>query len=149
MRAVVQRVSGASVTVDGECVGQIGSGLAVLLGVKDGDGEEDAAYIGEKILGLRVFADADGRMNLAAAEVGAAVLLVSQFTLYGDVRKGRRPSYSRAARPEEAERLYERCRALIAVGGVPVATGRFGAMMRVSLEGDGPVTILLDSERLF
>jgi D-tyrosyl-tRNA(Tyr) deacylase len=117
--------------------------------VKEGDTEADAEYIAEKVAGLRVFDDAEGRMNLAAAEVGAGVLVVSQFTLYGDVRKGRRPSYARAARPEAAEQLYERCAASIAARGIPVATGVFGAEMKVTLEGDGPVTILLDSERLF
>ena len=149
MRAVVQRVVCAGVTVDGECVGWIDRGLAVLLGVRAGDTEQDAAYIAEKIAGLRIFGDSDGRMNLSPAEVGAAILVISQFTLYGDVRKGRRPSYSRAAPPEEAERLYERCAALLAGRGLRVAKGWFGAKMLVSIEGDGPVTILLDSERLF
>jgi len=113
-------VTRASVTVDGECIGRIGCGLVVLLGVKDGDSEEDVAYIAEKIAGLRVFADAERRMNLSPLEAGAAVLIISQFTLYGDARKGRRPSYSRAARPDEAQRLYERCAALIAERGLTV-----------------------------
>lgn len=149
MRAVVQRVSAASVTVAGETVGAIGPGLAVLLGVKIGDTEAEAAYLAEKIAGLRVFADPEGRMNLSVVEMGGSVLVVSQFTLYGDARKGRRPGYSQAAAPEAANRLYEECAAQIAARGIPVATGRFGAMMMVNLVGDGPVTILLDSDRLF
>jgi D-aminoacyl-tRNA deacylase len=146
---VVQRVSAASVSVGGETVSEIGPGLTVLLGVKDGDTPADAEYLAEKIAGLRVFGDANGRMNHSVAETGGSVLLVSQFTLYGDARKGRRPSYARAAGPEVANRLYEACATAVAALGVPVATGRFGAMMRVELTGDGPVTILLDSEREF
>jgi D-tyrosyl-tRNA(Tyr) deacylase len=149
VRAVVQRVSAASVTVAGEAVGAIGRGLAVLLGVKEGDTEADAGYLAEKTAGLRVFADSEGRMNLSVEEIGGAVLVVSQFTLYGDARKGRRPSYARAAGPESANRLYEAFAAQLAARGLTVATGRFGAMMLVNLVGDGPVTILLDSERLF
>jgi D-tyrosyl-tRNA(Tyr) deacylase len=145
----VQRVARASVTVEGECVGAIGPGLAVLVGVKEGDTEADAEYIADKVAGLRVFDDAEGRMNLAAAEVGAGVLVISQFTLYGDARKGRRPSYARAARPDVAQQLYEACARQVAARGLPVATGVFGAEMIVSLENDGPVTVLLDSERLF
>jgi D-tyrosyl-tRNA(Tyr) deacylase len=142
-------VHAASVTVAGETVGAIERGLAVLLGVKEGDTEADAAYLAEKIAGLRVFGDSEGKLNLSVAEVGGSVLVVPQFTLYGDARKGRRPSYAEAAPPEIANRLYEACAAGIAAQGVPVATGRFGAMMTVTLVGDGPVTILLDSERKF
>lgn len=149
MRAVVQRVSAASVDVGDVRVAEIGRGLTVLLGVKDGDGEADAACVADKIVELRIFGDADGRMNLSTLDVGGSVLLVSQFTLYGDARKGRRPSYAQAAPPEAAERLYEACARRIAARGVAVATGRFGAMMKVTMIGDGPVTILLDSERTF
>jgi D-aminoacyl-tRNA deacylase len=145
----VQRVTRASVTVAGKCAGAIGPGLAVLVGVKEGDTEADAEYIAEKVAGLRVFDDAEGRMNLSAAEVGAGVLVVSQFTLYGDARKGRRPSYARAARPEAAQALYEACARQVAARGIPVAMGVFGAEMMLALENDGPVTILLDSERQF
>lgn len=145
----MQRVLSARVDVDGECVGAIGRGLAVLLGVKEGDTEADARYLAEKIVGLRVFPDADGKMNLSAEDAEAAVLVVSQFTLYGDARKGRRPNYGEAAGPETAEALYERCTEMIAAAGRRVATGRFGATMQVSLVNDGPVTLLLDSEKKF
>ena|SRR5919201_1012642 len=149
MRAVVQRVSEASVAVAGEVVGQIGQGLAVLVGVRQGDSEVDARYLAEKTAHLRVFADAEGRMNRSVLERDGGVLVISQFTLYGDVRRGRRPSYAEAAAPEEAEALYERYCQLLREAGLTVATGRFGAMMVVRLVGDGPVTILLDSARLF
>jgi D-tyrosyl-tRNA(Tyr) deacylase len=149
MRAVVQRVSEASVTVAGEIVGAIGPGLAVLVGVKQGDTEAGARYLAEKTVHLRLFEDAEGRMNLSLLERGGAVLVVSQFTLYGDARRGRRPSYADAAAPEEAEALYLRYCDLLREMGVPVQTGQFGAMMTVRLTGVGPVTILLDSERLF
>jgi D-aminoacyl-tRNA deacylase len=145
----VQRVREARVEVDGERVGEIGQGLLVLVGVKQSDTEADARYIAEKVAGLRIFGDAEGRMNLPVAEVGGGVLLVSQFTLHGDARKGRRPSYSEAAPPEQADALYQRCAELIAASGVPVETGRFRAMMDVNLVNEGPVTILLDSERNF
>ena len=139
MRALVQRVTDASVTVDGEEVARIGRGLLVLLGVRRGDGEAEADQIARKLLALRVFEDADGRMNLAAADVGAEILCVSQFTLLGDTRRGNRPSFVDAAPPEEAEPLYERVRdALGAQGGV------FGARMAVSLVNDGPVTLVLE-----
>jgi D-tyrosyl-tRNA(Tyr) deacylase len=137
------------VTVGGETVGQIGPGLVALVGVKQTDRPEDAAYIADKLVELRIFDDAAGRMNLSALETGASVLLVSQFTLFGDARKGRRPSYARAAGPELAGEMYEECVRLVAARGVSTATGRFGAEMIVSLEGDGPVTLLLDSERCF
>ena len=149
MRAVVQRVSEASVQVAGEVVGQIGPGLAVLVGVRQDDTEADARYLADKTAHLRVFADAEGRMNLSLRETQGGVLVVSQFTLYGDIRRGRRPSYAAAAAPDLAEALYHRYCDLLRAAGLPVQTGRFGAMMTVRLVGDGPVTILLDSARLF
>lgn len=149
MRAVVQRVSGASVSVDGDVVGAIGAGSLVLLGVEQDDEERDARYIAEKVFGLRIFSDAEGKFNLALEETGGAVLLISQFTLHGDCRKGRRPSFSQAARPEVAIPLYERVAELLRARGVPVATGVFGASMQVQLVNDGPVTLLLDSRKQF
>ena len=149
MRAVVQRVSRASVEIAGQDVAHVGRGLLVLLGVGEGDGEAEADYVARKIAGLRVFEDQQGRMNLSVAEVGGAVLLVSQFTLYGDCRRGRRPSFSRAAAPEEAERLYEMVAGKLREAGLHVGTGRFQEMMQVELVNDGPVTVLLDSERVF
>ncbi|MFO7957847.1 MAG: D-aminoacyl-tRNA deacylase [Candidatus Brocadiia bacterium] len=149
MRAVVQRVSSAEVTVAGRHVGAIGKGLLVLLGVGEGDEEEDAHYIAGKLAGLRIFDDEQGRLNLSVQDVGGRVLLVSQFTLYGDCRKGRRPSFTRAAGPEKAESLYEEVAARLRDAGVEVETGRFQAEMAVSLTNDGPVTILLDSEKEF
>ncbi|MCA1615807.1 MAG: D-tyrosyl-tRNA(Tyr) deacylase [Acidobacteria bacterium] len=149
MRAVLQRVTRASVRVSGETVGEIGAGLVVLLGVARDDAAEDARYLAEKIAALRVFDDADGRMNLSLAETGGALLVVSQFTLYGDVRRGRRPSWIDAAPPEAASALYEafvaEARKLIGL----VETGSFRAMMEVELVNDGPVTLLLDSRKLF
>jgi D-aminoacyl-tRNA deacylase len=149
MRAVVQRVSRASVTVDGQIVGNIERGLLVLLGVTHADTEAAADYLAEKIVGLRIFEDDAGKMNFSVADVGGAVLAVSQFTLYGDARKGKRPSFDDAARPEQARKLYEyfveRVRAL----GLRCETGRFQEMMQVELVNDGPVTILLDSEKSF
>jgi D-tyrosyl-tRNA(Tyr) deacylase len=149
MRAVVQRVSEASVLVAGTVVGQIGPGLAVLIGVKQGDTEADAQYLAEKTTHLRVFSDDAGRMNLSLLDRRGEVLVVSQFTLYGDVRRGRRPSYAEAAAPDQAEALYLRYCDLLREAGLTVQTGCFGAMMTVGLVGDGPVTILLDSARLF
>ncbi|MCU1284221.1 MAG: D-tyrosyl-tRNA(Tyr) deacylase [Acidobacteriales bacterium] len=149
MRAVVQRVSRASVTVDGVIVGEIGKGLLVLLGVATGDDEAAAEYLAKKIVGLRIFDDDSGNMNLAPEDVGGAVLVVSQFTLYGDVRRGKRPSFDRAARPEEAKRLYEYFVSQVRAAGIQCETGRFQAMMEVELVNDGPVTILLDSEKVF
>ena len=149
MRAVVPRVKRACVRVDGKVVGEIEAGLAVLVGVREEDTVADAHYIADKIANLRVLDDAEGRMDRSPLDEGAAVLVVSQFTLFGDVRKGRRPSYSRAARGEAAEGLYEEVCSRLRTLGLKVATGRFGAMMEVELAGDGPVTILLDSERLF
>ena len=149
MRAVVQRVSEASVTVDGAITGQIGRGFLVLLGIAGDDTEQDVVWIAEKIAGLRVFEDSEGRMNLGLAEVAGAVLLVSQFTLYGDCRKGRRPSFVAAARPEVAIPLYESVIAELRGHGLPVETGKFQAHMDVRLLNDGPVTLLLDSRRQF
>jgi D-tyrosyl-tRNA(Tyr) deacylase len=145
MRAVVSRVLRARVTVDGVTVGDIGRGLFALVGVTGSDGPAEAAWIAGKIAGLRVFDDGEGRMNLALADVDGAALVVSQFTLYGDVSAGRRPSYLAAARPEQAEPLVQAVVDALAGAGVPVATGRFGAEMRIESVADGPVTILLDS----
>jgi D-tyrosyl-tRNA(Tyr) deacylase len=149
MRAVVQRVTLASIRIGAETIGEIGKGLVVLLGVARDDTEKDAEYLAEKIASLRVFDDTEGRMNLSVKDVGGALLVVSQFTLYGDVRRGLRPSWIGAAAPEVAEPLYEffvtRARAHIG----EVATGRFGGMMQVELVNDGPVTILLDSRKTF
>ena len=149
MRAVVQRVARASVTVKEETVGQIGNGLLILLGISQEDNEAAADYLVDKVIGLRVFEDADGKMNLSVAEAGGAVLVVSQFTLYGDVRRGKRPSFDRAARPERANELYEYFVAKVRAAGLRCETGRFQAMMDVELVNDGPVTILLDSEKTF
>lgn len=148
MRAVVQRVSQAGVTVQGEQVAQIGHGLLVLLGVCGGDTDAEAEYIADKIAGLRIFDDQSGRLNRSVTDCGGAVLLVSQFTLYGDCRKGRRPSFTRAAAPQEAERLYQAVAQRLRATGLEVQTGRFGAEMAVSLVNDGPVTLLIDSERV-
>ena len=149
MRAVLQRVSRASVTAQGQIVGQIGRGLVVLLGVEQDDTEADAQQLADKTIQLRIFDDADGKMNLALADVGGALLVVSQFTLLGDCRKGRRPSFIQAAPPELAERLYNTFIAAAGVQGIPVQTGKFRAMMDVELVNDGPVTILLDSRKRF
>lgn len=144
MRAVVQRVSRAAVRVDGETVGAIGRGFVVLAGFAPADDEAALAWMAEKLAGLRVFGDAEGKMNLGLAEVGGAMLVVSQFTLYGDASKGRRPSFVGAAPPGPAEALYDRFVGLLRERGVPVETGRFGAMMDVELINDGPVTLLLE-----
>jgi len=149
MRAVLQRVTRASVTVDGQVIGQIERGLVVLLGVEQGDTDADAHQLADKTVQLRIFDDAEGKMNLAVPDVGGSVLVVSQFTLLGDCRKGRRPSFIRAAQPELAERLYETFVAAIGVQGIPVATGKFRANMLVELVNDGPVTMLLDSRKQF
>ena len=146
MRAVIQRVSGAKVTVGGEIVGSIGRGVLVLLGVGKADTAADAEYLAEKTAGLRIFNDAAEKMNCALADVGGAVLVVSQFTLYGDCRKGRRPSFDEAAPPEQANTLYEHYVELLRDRGLAVETGVFQAMMEVELVNDGPVTLLLDSE---
>ncbi|MDA7980887.1 MAG: D-aminoacyl-tRNA deacylase [Pirellulales bacterium] len=147
MLACLQRVSSASVTVDGEIVGQIGKGLLILIGVGQGDTKADANFLAEKITGLRVFEDEAGKMNLALGDVGGEMLVVSQFTLLGDCRKGRRPSFIGAAPPEEANALYEYFCQRVRDQGVTVATGRFRAHMDVALVNDGPVTILVDSRR--
>ncbi len=149
MRAVVQRVTDSSVEVAGQIVGQIAQGLLVLLAVATDDQREDADYLADKIVNLRVFTDEDDKMNLSLSDTGGAMLVVSQFTLYGDVRRGRRPSYTDAAAPEKANELYEYFVARARAGGVRVETGVFQAMMKVSLTNDGPVTILLDSRKLF
>jgi D-tyrosyl-tRNA(Tyr) deacylase len=149
MRAVVQRVSRASVTVEDHVVGEIALGLLVLLGVSTGDTQADADYLAEKIAGLRIFEDQDGKMNRSVGDAGGAVLAVSQFTLYGDARRGKRPSFDDAARPERARELYESFVARIRERGLRCETGQFQAMMSVSLVNDGPVTILLDSAKLF
>lgn len=149
MRAVVQRVLRASVRVEGETVGEIGHGLLVLLGVGKDDGPADVAYMVDKLPALRIFNDAEEKMNLSLREVGGAALVVSQFTLHGDARNGRRPGYGAAAPPELANRLYEEVVAGLRAAGVATETGRFRAMMRVELVNDGPVTILLDSKKTF
>ena len=146
MRAVCQRVSRARVTVDGEVVGEIGHGWAVLLGVGPNDDEAAAARVADKIAGLRVFEDEAGKMNLSVLDAGGAVLLVSQFTLYADLSRGRRPGFTGAAPPAVAEPLVARVAALLRERGLPVATGRFGAMMDVELTNHGPVTIVLADE---
>jgi D-tyrosyl-tRNA(Tyr) deacylase len=149
MRAVVQRVSRAKVTVKGEVTGEIESGLLVLLGVAQQDTETDADYLAEKIAGLRIFEDKAGKMNVSVSESGGAVLAVSQFTLFGDVRRGRRPSFDAAARPERAKELYEYFVGRMRAWGLRCETGRFQEMMKVELVNEGPVTILLDSQKLF
>ena len=148
MRAVVQRVSEASVTIDGVVKGSIGKGYMVLLGVEDIDEKEHLDYICDKLIGLRIFEDPDGKLNLDIRDIGGEILLISQFTLYGDARKGRRPGFIKAARPEKAIPMYEEAiRRLSEV--LHVETGEFGADMKVALVNDGPVTILLDSKRTF
>jgi D-aminoacyl-tRNA deacylase len=145
MRAILQRVSRAKVTIAGETAGEIGPGLLVLLGITHDDTPEQARWLAEKIAGLRIFNDADGKMNRDVTEVGGGVLIVSQFTLYGDCRKGRRPSFVGAAPPAVAVPLYEEFITAMKALGVPVATGRFGADMQVELVNDGPVTVIVDS----
>jgi D-tyrosyl-tRNA(Tyr) deacylase len=146
VRAVVQRVSSASVTVNGEVVGEIGPGVLVLLGVTQGDSAKDSLWLAHKIAALRIFPDADDKMNLGLLEAGGAALVVSQFTLYGNCRKGRRPSFVKAAHPDLAEPLYERfCEDISNAGVQRVARGIFGAMMDVDLRNDGPITLILDS----
>ena len=149
MRAVIQRVEKASVSVEGEIKGQIGAGFLVLIGVEEGDGDADFRYIAEKVPNLRVFEDEQGKMNRSLLDVGGELLAVSQFTLLGDARGGRRPSFITAARPETADPMYERLVADWRARGIRVETGVFGAHMKVALVNDGPVTILLDSRRRF
>lgn len=149
MRAVIQRVSRASVTVEGKVIGEIDRGLLVLLGVSTDDHEAAADYLAEKTVGLRIFEDEAGKMNRSVADIQGSVLVVSQFTLYGDVRRGKRPSFDQAAKPERANELYEHFVSRIRATGLRCATGKFQAMMQVELVNDGPVTILLDSEKAF
>jgi D-tyrosyl-tRNA(Tyr) deacylase len=149
MRAVVQRVSRARVTVNGETTGEIGLGLLVLLGVGKDDTRVEADYLAEKIIGLRIFEDAGGKMNLGVLDISGGVLVVSQFTLYGDVRRGKRPSFDAAAPPQQARELYEYFVEKICAAGLRCGTGRFQEMMQVELVNDGPVTILLDSAKRF
>lgn len=149
MRAVIQRVSRAKVTVSGEVAGEIGPGLLVLLGVGTGDTRADADYLADKTIGLRIFEDHDGNMNLSVADTGGALLVVSQFTLYGDVRRGKRPSFDAAAPPPQARELYEYFVDQIRAAGLRCETGRFQETMQVELVNEGPVTILLDSARAF
>ena len=149
MRAVVQRVSWAKVEVEGKTIGQIGPGLLVYLGVGEGDTDKDAEFVADKLVNLRIFADEAGKMNRSVIEIGGGMLLISNFTLQGDCRKGRRPGFDAAADPQLAEPLYEKVAELIARADVPVAKGSFGAHMHVTSVNDGPVTFLLDSKRLF
>jgi D-tyrosyl-tRNA(Tyr) deacylase len=149
MRAVLQRVTHGSVTVEGQQIGQIARGLVVLLGVEQDDADVDAQQLADKTIQLRIFDDAEGKMNLSLSDVAGEMLVVSQFTLLGDCRQGRRPSFIQAAAPELAERLYETFVAAVGVQGIRVATGKFRAMMHVELVNDGPVTILLDSRKRF
>ena len=149
MRAVVQRVRESRVEVKGSIVGSIGPGLLIFLGAGTGDGEKDCRYLAEKIANLRIFPDEGGLMNLSLLNTGGSALVVSQFTLWGDCRKGRRPSFAKAARPEEARNLYERFIQCLKEKNIPVSTGRFQEMMDVHLINDGPVTLLLDSAKSF
>ena len=147
MRIVIQRVQSAAVTVDGHCVGEIGQGLLLLVGCSKDDQRVDVDYLASKVSGLRIFPDEDGQMNLSVVDVGGSILSVSQFTLYGDCRRGRRPSFARAAKPELAKDLYGQFNAKLRALGLPVETGIFQADMEVTLTNDGPVTIILDSEK--
>ena len=149
MRCVIQRVTEASVTVEGEVIGQIGRGFMVLIGVSAEDTDKDLKYMAEKVPNLRIFEDGQGKMNLSLKDVGGAILAVSQFTLYGDARGSRRPSFIQAARPEQANALYEQLVAAWRALGLTVETGRFRAEMQVALINDGPVTILMDSTKAF
>ncbi len=149
MRAVIQRVSESHVSVDGNEVGRIGHGLMILLGVEEGDTSADVSYMAEKVMNLRIFEDPDEKMNLSVQDVGGSLLVVSQFTLLGDARKGRRPSFSNAARPEAANALYEEFVAVCRNNGLKVETGQFQQHMVVRIDNDGPVTLLLDSKKTF
>lgn len=148
MRAIIQRVTHASVTIDGAVKGAIGQGLMILLGVSEGDSEAEAVYLADKCTGLRIFTDENDKMNLSAADIGGSLLVISQFTLYGDCRKGKRPSFVRAARPEQAIPLYEKFLERCRESGLPVETGEFGADMQVELLNDGPVTIVMDTAEM-
>jgi D-tyrosyl-tRNA(Tyr) deacylase len=149
MRAVVQRVIGADVSTDGKVTGAIGRGLVVFLGVEDGDSSKDAGYLAEKVAGLRIFDDAEGLMNLSVKDVGGGILAISQFTLLGDARKGKRPSFIKAARPEQANELYREFVKMTGERDIVVEEGVFQAEMLVKVNNDGPVTIMLDSKKLF
>ena len=149
MRAVVQRVKSASVSINGRETGCIGKGLAVLLGIHELDGNREIKWMADKVINLRIFPDAEGKMNLSLSDIGGEMLIVSQFTLYGDCRKGRRPGYSAAAPPEIAEPVYDSFVRKVVGSGITTATGTFQAMMDVSLINDGPVTLLLDSQKKF
>ena len=149
MRAVLQRVSRADVTVGGACIGKIEQGLLVLLGVEQGDNESDLDYIVSKVCGMRIFEDDEGKMNRSVEDVGGSILVVSQFTLMGDARKGRRPSFVKAGSPSDAKALYEKTVEKFRASGIPIETGEYQAEMQVSLVNDGPVTILLDSKKTF
>ncbi len=148
MRAVLQRVSSASVRVDGDTIGRIGNGILVLLGVGDGDSQLEVEYLVDKIVNLRIFADDAGKMNKSVLDISGGILVVSQFTLYGDVRRGRRPSFVKAAQPALARELYERFIERAKLHGVDVETGEFQAMMEVELKNDGPVTIIIDTQQV-
>ena len=145
MKALIQRVDHASVSVDGEMIGRIGEGLLALVGAGRADTSADAEALARKVVGLRIFPDEDGRFNLSLIDVGGAMLVVSQFTLYADVRRGRRPSFTEAARPEQAEQLVDEFVEAVRAGGVEVATGRFGAMMEVDLRNNGPFTLMVET----
>lgn len=149
MRAVIQRVTNADVRVDGEVKGKIGVGFLVLLGVGNGDNEDDARYLAEKILNLRIFEDENGKMNISLKDINGEMLVISQFTLYGDCRKGKRPSFDKACEPKRAKELYEFFAEYCRLHNIKTETGVFGADMKVSLVNDGPVTIMLDSRKLF
>ncbi len=148
MRAVVQRVKNAQVTTEGRIVGSVGHGLLVFLGIEENDSQADLQYICDKLIGLRIFEDTEEKMNLSVVDINGSILLISQFTLCGDVRRGRRPSFTTAARPETAKPLYEQSIELLRKT-IPVETGEFQAIMDVALTNDGPVTILIDSKRVF
>ncbi|MHB1000441.1 MAG: D-aminoacyl-tRNA deacylase [Armatimonadota bacterium] len=148
MRAVIQRVSSASVTIDDNIAGSIGQGLVILLGVGPNDTEKDTVWLADKTANLRIFEDDQGKMNLSLLDIGGQALIVSQFTLYGDARKGRRPSFTDAAPPDKADALYQRYVELIRQAGVTVQTGEFGAKMLVNIQNDGPVTLILDTDIL-
>ena len=149
MRALIQLVAGASVAVGGTQVGKTGSGLVVLLGISREDGEDDARYLVERVVNLRIFPDEENRFNRSALDVGAEFLVISQFTLYGDTRKGRRPDFTQAAQPDDAERLYERAVEMFRDSGLRVETGRFREQMLVDIQNDGPVTLMIDSADRF